>query len=451
MSTSTMATPCRSAMRLLSARSRCVFQKQRLPSALAQVRCSSRYSNPATRATTSTLTARAPSFLDQQENADPEDEAARPVNPMDELAARREWEAKRQNAVQRMRFAAIGLLMSTGGLTLTLYNLDLDELEKGANNKKHQLDAPPGSQEGFQGRPVHIVGAGEDKRIVAEGEQELDLVQTGSGSVPYFPRKIFLPVPGSETTKSETAQPNTRMNPGNVQNQEEYTLVGLGIRTVSFLSIEVYVMGLYVRTQDISTLQARLIHLVNPNASTLVPGEKDSLKQRMLDPDTSVELWEQMLREEGIRSAWRVVPSKNTDFAHLRDGWVNGIKRATTEVNRVKQANPSALASDYENESFGLAMRDFKAMFSGGRTPKGSVVLLLRDAPGSMEVLFENPAQGTAIERVGKVEDPRISRLIWMGYLAGKSVSSEPARKAVVDGFVGFAGRPVGSVETMVR
>lgn len=369
---------------------------------------------------------------------------------MDELAARREWEAKRSNAAQRMRFAAVGLLMSVGGLTLTLYNLDLDELEKGANQKKHQLDGPSGSQQDFQGRHVHVIGAGEDKKIVAEGEQELDLVQTGSGSVPYFPRNIFLPTPGSNSGKSETAQPNTRVNPANVSNQEEYTLVGLGIRTVSFLSIEVYVMGLYVRTQDISALQSRLIHLINPDASTLVPGEREGLKQRMLDPSTSVEIWEQLLTEEGIRSAWRVVPSKNTDFAHLRDGWMNGMKRAITEINRVKQQNPAIVTSDYESESFGLAMRDFKSMFSGGRTPKGSVLLLLRDAPGSLEVLFENPAQGTGIERVGKVEDPRISRLIWMGYLAGKNVSSEPARKNVVDGFVGFAGRPVGSVETMV-
>ncbi|KAG9819587.1 hypothetical protein KCU98_g20042, partial [Aureobasidium melanogenum] len=265
-----MASPCRSAMRLLSARSRCMLQPPRLQSPLAQTRYSSRYSNPAARATGSTLSAKAPSFLDQHQTVDSDDVEARPINPLDELAARREFEAKRSNAMQRMRFAAVGLLMSVGGLALTLYNIDLDELEKSANKKKAQLDAGPGSED-FQGRHVHVIGAGDDKRIVAEGEQELDLVKTGSGSVPYFPRKIFLPVPGSKTARSETAQPNSRINPGNVQNQEEYTLVGLGIRTVSFLSIEVYVMGLYVRTQDVSTLQARLIHLINPNASTLVP------------------------------------------------------------------------------------------------------------------------------------------------------------------------------------
>lgn len=212
-------------------------------------------------------------------------------------------------------------------------------------------------------------------------------------------------------------------------------------------------MGMYVRTQDVSAMQSRFIHLINPEASTLVPSEKEQLEQRLLDPNSSVEIWEQLLREEGIKSAWRVVPSKNTDFAHLRDGWMNGIKRATQEITRAKSQNPAAaISSEYEDETFGLAVKSFKDLFTGGgRSPKGSVVLLLRDAAGSLEVLFNDPRQNEKLESIGKVNDPRIGRLIWMGYLAGKNVSSEPARKAVVDGCVGFAARPVGTVETMVQ
>lgn len=54
------------------------------------------------------------------------------------------------------------------------------------------------------------------------------------------------------------------------------------------------------------------------------------------------------------------------------------------------------------------------------------------------------------MEKLGSVKDERISRLIWLGYLGGDKVSSEAARKGVVDGCVAFAGRPVGSVETRV-
>ena len=209
-------------------------------------------------------------------------------------------------------------------------------------------------------------------------------------------------------------------------------------------------MGMYIRTKDISAVQSRFIHLVNPSASTLVPSEKDDLKRRLLDPSASTEIWETLLREEGIRSVWRIVPSKNTDFAHLRDGWMNGIKRATAEVKQHITAGPAL--TEYNDETFGLAIKGFRDMFTGGgKAPKGSTILMLREASGALEVLFEDPRKKAGLESIGKVEDPRIGRLVWLGYLAGKNVSSEPARKSVVDGYLAMAGRPVGSVETMVR
>ena len=208
-------------------------------------------------------------------------------------------------------------------------------------------------------------------------------------------------------------------------------------------------MGMYVRTQDMSAIQSRFIHLVNPQASTLVPSEKEELKQRLLDPATSTEIWETLLREEGIRSVWRVVPSKNTDFAHLRDGWMNGIKRATAEVKQYITAGPAL--TEYTDESFGLAVRSFRELFAGGgKAPKGSTILMHREASGALEILFQDPRKGKDLESIGKMQDPRISRLLWMGYLAGKNVSSEPARQNLVDGYVGVAGRPIGTVETRV-
>ena len=92
-------------------------------------------------------------------------------------------------------------------------------------------------------------------------------------------------------------------------------------------------------------------------------------------------------------------------------------------------------------------------MFKGGKAPKGSILIMLRDVQGAMEVLFHaKPDDGgrNDMEKLGKVRDERISRLIWLGYLGGDRVSSEAARRGVVEGCVGFAGRPVGSVETRV-
>jgi len=341
-----------------------------------------------------------------------------------------------------MRFAGIGLLLSVTCLSALLYNIDLDAIEKERKKLGNRLDAPQASNDQFQGKAVHIIGAGEDKRIISENEEEL--VETGTSSVPFFPKTITLPSLEAGVAAS---------SPSNSRTQEEYTLLGLGIRTVTFLSIEVYVMGLYVRTQDLSALQSRLIHLINPEASTLVPAEKEQLEKKLLDPIESTEVWEKLLNESNVKSAWRITPAKNTDFGHLRDAWITGIKRGTQEAAAaLKARGTGASETEYEDESFGLAVRDFKNMFTGvGRAPKGSVVMLVRDGAGSMEVLFQEQGKTQGLDSIGVVSDKRIGRLIWMNYLAGKNVSSEPARRNVVTGCLGIAARPVGSVETMVR
>ena len=132
-------------------------------------------------------------------------------------------------------------------------------------------------------------------------------------------------------------------------------------------------------------------------------------------------------------------------------------------------------------------MRDFKALFGGkGRAPKGSVMILARDADGKLEILMKeeqekdqqkdqvgrnvgaelknatatgssvsvNASSSTAAERyasLGTVADERISRLIVMGYLAGKDVSSEGARRDIVDGVMGLVERPAGTIEAKVE
>lgn len=51
---------------------------------------------------------------------------------------------------------------------------------------------------------------------------------------------------------------------------------------------------------------------------------------------------------------------------------------------------------------------------------------------------------------LGTIQDERISRLVWMGYLAGQNIASEEARRSVVDGVIEMVERPVGTIETQV-
>lgn len=200
---------------------------------------------------------------------------------------------------------------------------------------------------------------------------------------------------------------------------------------------------------DIERLQSRLVRAIAPDgvATTLVPSEKEKLKEALLDPVRGEEIWSDLLKEAGVRTAIRIVPTRNTDFMHLRDGWVRGI------TNRTQTQQQAPGSTEFSDEAFGAAVADFKAMWGGGgrkSVPKQETLLLTRDAQGALEAWLQDRKDGGKEERVGGVEDERISRLIWLGYLAGKNVSSEGARRSVVEGVMEFVERPVGTVATQV-
>ncbi|TKA80959.1 hypothetical protein B0A55_02395 [Friedmanniomyces simplex] len=433
-------------MRLLSPRLQCLSK----PSVVRQTRCiSSRYSN-ATKRTVATAPSSSSPLLEQLSAG------AGARNPLDARAARIQYEEQKAHNLQRMRIAGMGLMLSVGGLVMILYNLDLDSIEQAENKRRggQQLDASDEANARFQGKEVHVIGAGDGKRIIASGAgEQVELVETGTSSVPHFPRTMYLPSSSASTAATVVpgvvgvAQPNDDANPGNTANEEEYTLVGLGIRTVMW--IQVYVVGMYVRTQDITTLQAKLVRHVNPTASALIPSEKEDLKKKLLDPEESRAIWAELLKVPGIKTAFRISPTRSTNFSHLRDGFVSGINNRTGEARALTQGG----ATEYDSEEFGRSVQDLKAIFKGSNAPKGSVLVLSRDERGALDVLYQpKPDQGgKEMERLGSLLDERVSRLLWFGYLAGAKVSSQGAREGVVNGCMEFVERPVGSVETMVH
>jgi hypothetical protein len=279
--------------------------------------------------------------------------------------------------------------------------------------------------------------------------EQAELVPTGTSSVPFFPRTIQLSSPHATTTPQTAPNPSipAGTTPDAASATVEYQLLGLGIRTVSFLGIQVYVVGLYVASPDIAKLQEKLIRTIDPVATTLVPHEKDRLRQVLSDPVKGEEVWNGLLKDGGIRMAFRIVPTRNTDFMHMRDGFVRGVTaRAGSQV--VVQDG----AFDPEG-SFGRSLNEFKAVFGGGsrkKLPFGQVLLLERAAEGGLRVVFEEGQEGGFREVMGEVQDERVARLLWLNYLAGKNVSSEDARKSVVEGCVEWTSRPVGTVATQV-
>ncbi|KAL9026772.1 MAG: hypothetical protein Q9180_007427, partial [Flavoplaca navasiana] len=115
-----------------------------------------------------------------------------------------------------------------------------------------QLDAPRPSSTSPSNNPsapIHITK-----------DPDEDLIPTGTSTIPFFPRSINLPSSTTETTTSTATHTLPYgTGPSTANTSEEYQLLGLGIRKVSFLRIQVYVVGLYIARSDLPKLQESLV------------------------------------------------------------------------------------------------------------------------------------------------------------------------------------------------
>ncbi|KAL2152276.1 hypothetical protein VTH82DRAFT_5460 [Thermothelomyces myriococcoides] len=338
---------------------------------------------------------------------------------------------------KRRIFLWSGAIAGVLSTIYTAYKLKL------AIEQQHKLDADLPSTDPLAGANAA------DRKVVIHDEEGREMVPTGNSTVPLFPRTLDLPAftapitsPSPDATTDTAGTPTITTPSGTT----EYTLVGLGLRTVTFLGLQVYVVGYYVATSDIAALQNALTKRINPIATTLVPGEREQLRSTLLDPAEGERTWDELLGA-GVpaRSAFRIVPVRDTDFHHLRDGFVRAVQA---------RASPQTMA----DESFGEAMRQFRAVFNRGSVPKRKELLLVRDETGRLSITYDGGAnkkqkegsQSAGRQLIGVVEDERLSRALWLNYLAGKKVASEPARQNIVDGIMDFVERPVGTVASQV-
>ncbi|KAH8178432.1 chalcone isomerase like domain-containing protein [Sarocladium implicatum] len=330
----------------------------------------------------------------------------------------------------RTAFLAAGAVAGVISFIYTAWKLKqaLDERAKGGDNfKGARLDSPLDAE-------TFKTEAGEKRKNILHDENGKEIVPTGNGTVPFFPRLLDVTLP-TAPTQQQSANPIA----ASIDDSDgtQFTLVGLGMRTVTFIGIQVYLVGFYVATQDVEKLQHYLVKKVNPLATTLIPSEKDTLRKSLKDATEGEETWNDILRDSGCRSVFRIIPVRDTDFHHLRDGFVRAITDRSKGI------------AQYSDEAFGAAVRGFKDMFNRGSVPKKKEMLLCRDAAGKLSVMYSS-GQKEALETLGTVDDERVSRLLWLNYLAGNKVASKEARENIIEGVMEFVERPVGTVATQV-
>lgn len=411
-----------------------------------------------------------------------------------EAAAKKNGFNKRRVYLAAGGMVVCAALMYAIAKTQGVMPMTLDEARKKAQQEQHSNKNGSGSGSG--NGTIKLDGptglATEGKAVLIDGVEQ---VPTGSDAVPYFPQTIHLPSSLGEKCHLEHHSGDTLSvsNNKDAGKEEEYQLLGLGVRTVTFFSIKVYVVGMYVATRDIPLLQQRLLKQAQAGpkpdrgvggggdgggasslATSLLPFERDALKQSLLEPsEKGEEVWNEVLRHGGVKTAIRIVPTRNTDFGHLRDAWVrtatNRAKRAQARVSSAAAAtapdSPSPDSGDaagtqmshipfaeYADPNFGASVNDLKAMTGTGKKslPKNQIVYLLRGRLGTLELLVQPPTtpanRAADLTWIGGVADERIGRVLWQQYLAGKTVASEEARRSIIEGMMEFMARPTGTL-----
>ncbi|KAF7730538.1 hypothetical protein EC973_001919 [Apophysomyces ossiformis] len=180
-------------------------------------------------------------------------------------------------------------------------------------------------------------------------------------------------------------------------------LIGLGVRQVSFLNINVYVVGLYMRDQDMEKLRA-------------LEGWKNFDKSEFLGNE---ELATGLL-EQPYDITVRVVPNRATNTQHLRDGFTRSL------LTRMREQSKD-LTEEQEAEILD-GIRDFKSRFASANVKKDTEFIFTKTKEGGLRMEFEGKDLGT-------VQCKWLAINFVMGYLNPKAPASELARQDIANGF----------------
>ncbi|KAI8393685.1 chalcone-flavanone isomerase-domain-containing protein [Radiomyces spectabilis] len=199
--------------------------------------------------------------------------------------------------------------------------------------------------------------------------------------------------------------PETKLAfPINLQTGSEWKrLIGLGARQVSFMNLNVYVLGLYMRGEDIGALRQ-------------VEGWKDFDKREFLG-DEKLAL---ALLHQPMDVSIRIVPVRATNTQHLRDGFTRAL------LQRMREQNAD-WTEDQEMDVI-KGIQEFKTIFINAKVKSNTEFVFTKTREGGLKMEFEGKDLGT-------VNNKWVAINFFMGYLNPKAPASELARQDIAKGF----------------
>lgn len=203
----------------------------------------------------------------------------------------------------------------------------------------------------------------------------------------------------------------TEITPQNSCVSADHKLIASGVRSVTFVGFKVYGVGLYIPTKHELKIAATVREYAkryNKTAETLL-NDKEISQQLVLEIS------------QNVPYALRITPVRNTDFGHLRDGFVKSIL-----------ASPMAKT---RREEVAEGIQQLRAAFQGfkGSVPKDHSLWLVFEPNGELTITYEGKG---ANKELGRVDERSIGQCLLVLYLSSAKPLSEPLRQD----FVHYAG-----------
>ncbi|EDO15712.1 hypothetical protein Kpol_1000p25 [Vanderwaltozyma polyspora DSM 70294] len=201
----------------------------------------------------------------------------------------------------------------------------------------------------------------------------------------------------------------------------DYSLLGYGIRAVTFLKFKIYALGIYVADEDIKSI-AKLFS-TSYLSSTFIDTDKskshpENVKEALNDPKKSLILIGNLL-DSGIKMMAKITPVRNTDFNHLRDG-----------ITKTVLNHPNANEKKTELEN-GLAQLK-ETLSNKGSVAKNDDLFIELKSNGSLVFTHNNRKKNKAIH-LGTVTDPIVGKFLFSQYIGGPKPLSPPTKETVTD------------------
>ncbi|KAF9923275.1 hypothetical protein FBU30_006653 [Linnemannia zychae] len=181
-------------------------------------------------------------------------------------------------------------------------------------------------------------------------------------------------------------------------------LLGLGVRKITFLKVQVYVVGLYAKASDLDDHNSRFRALTE-------------VQKFQRNDQASSDTAFRAIVQNPIELVLRIVPVRNTNGPHLRDGFTRNLTHAMKEQK----------LNDIETEEAMKGILEFKQFFPKGSISAGQALLFRKSPDGSMTVEYEG-------EVLGKTRNAWLIESFFMGYLLGEHPISSKARDSIAQG-----------------